>query len=121
VTGPDANGLITWHLGAMAAGTSRQVTFQVIIKDVSGPAGTTIAEDIINQGTVQTHETPVTPSNVVVTPVSKVLPVKVGPKQLPHTGADLPVGPTVGGGILLLGLGILLVATTRRRRAGLLG
>jgi uncharacterized repeat protein (TIGR01451 family) len=121
VTGPDANGLITWHLGAMAAGTSRQVTFQVIIKDVTGPAGSTIAEDIINQGTVQSARTPVTPSNVVVTPVSKVLPVKVGPKELPHTGATLPVGPTVGGGILLLGLGILLVATTRRRRGELLG
>jgi uncharacterized repeat protein (TIGR01451 family) len=121
VTGPDANGLITWHLGAMAAGSSRQVTFQVIIKDVTGPAGTTIAEDIINQGTVQTHETPVTPSNVVVTPVSKVLPVKIGPKELPHTGAFLPVGPTVGGGILLLGLGILLVTITRRRRWQLLG
>ena len=121
VSGPDASGLITWHLGAMAAGTSRQVTFQVIINDVTGPAGTTIAEDIINQGTVQTHETPVTPSNVVVTPVSKVLPVKIGPKELPHTGAFLPVGPTVGGGLLLLGLGILLVATTRRRRGQLLG
>jgi fimbrial isopeptide formation D2 family protein/uncharacterized repeat protein (TIGR01451 family) len=121
VTGPDANGLITWHLGAMAAGSSRQVTFQVIIKDVTGAAGSTIAEDIINQGTVQSARTPVTPSNVVVTPVSKVLPVKVGPKELPHTGAFLPVGPTVGGGILLLGLGVLLVATTRRRRGQLLG
>jgi uncharacterized repeat protein (TIGR01451 family)/fimbrial isopeptide formation D2 family protein len=116
VTGPDASGLITWHLGAMAAGTSRQVTFQVIIKDVTGPAGGTVAEDIINQGTVQSARTPVTPSNVVVTPVSKVLPVKVGPKELPHTGAFLPVAPTVGGGILLLGLGVLLVAITRRRR-----
>jgi hypothetical protein len=121
VSGPDANGLITWHLGAMAAGSSRQVTFQVIINDVTGPAGTTVAEDIINQGTVQTAETPVTPSNVVVTPVSKVLPVKIGPKELPHTGATLPVGPTVGGGLLLLGLGILLTATTRRRRGDLLG
>jgi uncharacterized repeat protein (TIGR01451 family) len=121
VTGPDANGLITWHLGAMAAGSSRQVTFQVIIKDVTGAAGSTIAEDVINQGSVQSARTPVTPSNVVVTPVSKVLPVKVGPKELPHTGAFLPVGPTVGGGILLLGLGVLLVATTRRRRGQLLG
>jgi uncharacterized repeat protein (TIGR01451 family) len=121
VTGPDANGLITWHLGAMPAGSSRQVTFQVIIKDVTGAAGATIAEDIINQGSVQSARTPVTPSNVVVTPVSKVLPVKIGPKELPHTGAFLPVGPTVGGGILLLGLGILLVATTRRRGGQLLG
>jgi uncharacterized repeat protein (TIGR01451 family) len=120
VTGPDASGLITWHLGEMAAGTTRLVTFKVIINDVSGKAGTTIAEDVINQASVQSDRTPLTPSNVVKTPVSKVLPVKIGPKQLPHTGAALPVGPTVGGGVLLLGLGILLVATTRRRR-GLLG
>jgi uncharacterized repeat protein (TIGR01451 family) len=116
VDGPDASGKITWHLGEMAAGTTRLVTFKVVINNVTGPAGTTIAEDIINQASVQSDRTPATKSNVVVTPVSKVLPVKIGPKELPHTGAFLPVGPTVGGGILLLGLGVLLVATTRRRR-----
>jgi uncharacterized repeat protein (TIGR01451 family) len=121
VDGPDASGKITWHLGEMAAGTTRLVTFKVVINDVTGAAGTTIAEDIINQATVQSDRTPATKSNVVKTPVSKVLPVKIGPKELPHTGAFLPVGPTVGGGILLLGLGILLVATTRRRRGQLLG
>jgi LPXTG-motif cell wall-anchored protein len=34
---------------------------------------------------------------------------------LPHTGAALPVGPTVGGAIAMLGLGLLLVAAARRR------
>jgi Domain of unknown function (DUF5979) len=121
VDGPDASGKITWHLGEMAAGTTRLVTFKVVINDVTGAAGATIAEDIINQATVQSDRTPATRSNVVKTPVSKVLPVKIGPKELPHTGAFLPVGPTVGGGILLLGLGLLLVATTRRRRGQLLG
>jgi hypothetical protein len=47
-----------------------------------------------------------------------VLPEKVGKPPvvvLPHTGLALPVGPTVGGAIALLGLGLLLVAAGRRR------
>ena len=47
-----------------------------------------------------------------------VLPEKQGKPPvvvLPHTGAALPVGPTVGGAIALLGLGLLLVAAARRR------
>jgi uncharacterized repeat protein (TIGR01451 family) len=118
VTGPDANGLITWNLGAMAAGTTRQVTFQVTIKDVTGgDPGETVAVDIINVGAVRSDRTPTRPSNVVITPVSKVLPVKI-PRELPHTGALL-VGPTVGGGILLLGLGVLLLVGGRRRSSRL--
>jgi hypothetical protein len=47
-----------------------------------------------------------------------VLPEKQGKPPvvvLPHTGAALPVGPTVGGAIAMLGLGLLLVAAARRR------
>jgi uncharacterized repeat protein (TIGR01451 family) len=117
VTGPDSNGLITWNLGAMAAGTTRQVTFQVTINDVTGgDPGETVAVDIINASAVRSDRTPTTPSNVVVTPVSKVLPVKI-PRELPHTGALL-VGPSLGGAVLLLGLGLLLLTTSRSRRHG---
>ena len=76
VTGPDANGLITWSLGDMAPGTSRQVTFKVVIVDVAGEAGETVAVDILNAGAVKSDRTPVTPSNEVVTPVTKVLGTK---------------------------------------------
>jgi LPXTG-motif cell wall-anchored protein len=38
---------------------------------------------------------------------------------LPHTGAALPIGPTVAGAIGLLGLGLLLVAAGRRRTSWL--
>ena len=122
VTGPDASGLITWHLGAMAAGqlTSGHLPGDHQRRDRSGRDDDRRGHHQPGQR-CRRHETPVTPSNVVVTPVSKVLPVKIGPKELPHTGAFLPVGPTVGGGILLLGLGILLVTITRRRRGQLLG
>jgi uncharacterized repeat protein (TIGR01451 family)/LPXTG-motif cell wall-anchored protein len=118
VSGPDASGLLTWSLGEMAAGTTRQVTFKVIINDVAGSPGETVAVDILNAGAVQSDRTPKTPSNQVVTPVTKVLPVKVSKPPvvvLPHTGASLPVGPTAGGAIILLGLGLLLVAASRRR------
>jgi uncharacterized repeat protein (TIGR01451 family) len=114
VTGPDAHGLLTWKLGSMAAGTSRQVTFQVTIDDVTGADGETVAVDILNAGAVQSDRTAKTPSNQVVTPVSKVLPVKI-PRELPHTGSTLAIGPIAGGGLALLGLGLLLMVASRRR------
>jgi hypothetical protein len=51
-----------------------------------------------------------------------VLPEKQGKPPvvvLPRTGANLPVGRTVGGAIVLLGLGLLLVAAGHRRTSWL--
>jgi hypothetical protein len=51
-----------------------------------------------------------------------VLPEKQGKPPvvvLPRTGANLPVGRTVGGAIVLLGLGLLLVAAGHRRTSRL--
>lgn len=122
VTGPGADGLISWGLGSMAAGSTRQVTFKVTINDVAGDPGDVIAVDILNAGAVASTETPKTPSNEVVTPVTKVLPVKIGkppaaPEVLPRTGSAVPIGPLTSTAIALLGLGLLLVAATRRRGA----
>ncbi len=119
MSGPNANHLLTWSLGTMAGGTSRQVTFQVTIDDVTGAAGETVAVDILNAGAVKSDLVPTTPSNQVKTPVSKVLPVKVSKPPvvvLPHTGTALPVGRMVGGAIALLGLGLLMLVATGRRR-----
>jgi LPXTG-motif cell wall-anchored protein len=118
VTGPGADGLITWSLGEMAAGTTRQVTFQVVIDDVDGEPGETVAVDILNAGAVQSDRVPRTLSNEVVTPVTKVLPVKVSqpPKALPKTGSSVQPGPLVATAVTLLGLGLLLMAASRRRR-----
>ena len=118
VTQPGADHKITWALGDMPAGTTRQVTFKVTIDDVTGAAGQTVAVDILNAGAVESRETPKKPSNQVLTPVTKVLPVKVHKPPvvvLPHTGAALPVGPMVGGAIALLGLGLLLMVAASRR------
>ena len=104
----------------MAAGTTRQVTFKVTIDDVAGDPGETVAVDILNAGAVRSTQTPEKPSNVVRTPVTKVLPVKASkpPAVLPHTGASVPPGPLAAGAVALLGLGLLLMAASRRRRPG---
>ena len=121
VTQPGADHKISWALGDMAAGTTRQVTFKVTIDDVpDGAPGETVAVDILNAGAVKSTETPLKPSNQVITPVTKVLPIKVAkpPKVLPHTGAGLPLGPLATAAVSLVALGLLLVAATRRRAGG---
>ncbi|HEU4911714.1 MAG TPA: DUF5979 domain-containing protein [Actinomycetes bacterium] len=119
VTEPGTDGLITWSLGEMAAGTTRQVTFQVVIDPVVGEAGTSVAVDILNAGAVQSDRTPRTPSNEVVTPVTAVFPVKEGkppaPAPLPRTGAVADPAVLAMSALGLLGLGLLLVAAARRR------
>jgi uncharacterized repeat protein (TIGR01451 family)/LPXTG-motif cell wall-anchored protein len=120
VTQPGADHKITWALGDMAPGTTRQVTFKVTIDDVAGDPGETVAVDILNAGAVQSRETPLKPSNQVITPVTKVLPVKAAkpPAVLPHTGATVQPGPLAAGAVLLLGLGLLLLAAGRRPQGG---
>jgi uncharacterized repeat protein (TIGR01451 family) len=111
---------ITWGLGDMAPGTTRQVTFKVTIDPVAGDPGETVAVDILNAGTVQSTQTPVKPSNVVKTTVTEVFPVKnvKPPKVLPHTGAGVEPGSLAVGAVSLLGLGLLLLAAGRRRQGG---
>ena len=53
VTQPGADHKISWALGDMAAGTTRQVTFKVVIDEVKGAPGETVAVDILNAGAVQ--------------------------------------------------------------------
>lgn len=127
VTGPGADGLITWSLGSMAAGTSRQVTFQVTIDEVQGEPGETVAVDILNAGAVQSTETGRSPSNEVVTPVTEVFAVKAGnppvreereePSVLPRTGSGVPLGQLAAAAIGAIMLGLMLMVTTRRRGA----
>lgn len=115
VTEPGADGLITWGLGEMATGTTRQVTFQVIIDAL--PDGI-VSVDIVNAGAVRSDRLPAVESNEVITPVTQVLGVKVAQPEaavLPRTGSAAPVELLAGTGVTLLGLGALLVAATRRR------
>ena len=118
VSEPGADGLITWELGDMAAGTSRQVTFKVTINRPPAQAdGGILAVDILNAGAVESARTPYTPSNEVITPVTEVLGVKIPntPAVLPRTGAVVPLAQLAGIAVLLVGLGLLLLSATRRR------
>jgi uncharacterized repeat protein (TIGR01451 family) len=111
---PGSDGLITWHLGDMPKGTSRTVTFKVTINTPAANAdGSIPAVTVLNAGAVQSVKVPKTPSNEVKTPVSAVLPVK-----LPRTGAALPVGPTLAGGLGLVMMGLVLMAAAGRRQHG---
>jgi len=128
VTEPGADGLITWKLGDMAGGTSRQVTFKVTINDVAADPGEVVAVDILNAGAVKSDVTPTVPSNEVLTTLTKALPVKEGkpetkpekegqpeaqPRVLPRTGSGVSLGATVAlGGVLLL-TGLVLLAAAR--------
>jgi hypothetical protein len=116
VTEPGADGLITWELGDMAAGTSRQVTFKVTIdRPAALPDGAIPAVDVLNAGAVESARTPYTPSNEVVTPVTEVLGVKIPNAPLPRTGMLVPPAQLAGLAVLMVGLGLLLLAATRRR------
>jgi uncharacterized repeat protein (TIGR01451 family) len=117
VTEPGADGLIMWELGDMAAGTSRQVTFQVTIdRPAALPDGAIPAVDILSGGAGESARTPFTPSNEVITPVTEVLGVKIPqPGPLPRTGSSIPLGQVAGLAIGLLALGMLLVAAGNRR------
>jgi len=119
--------LVTWGLGDMAPGTSRTVTFQVVIDTpiVNTLVGAT-AIDIFNSATVSSTETPNTPSNEVVTPVSDVLgvihtrppgsnePTAVLGVSLAHTGAPAHLPWTLGFAALFLLLGSSLIFLARK-------
>lgn len=86
VTVDAATGLITWELGGMAGGMSRQVTFQVTVDAVAVSAD---PGDVVNVAAVESEQTPAEPSNPVVTPVL------VGALAL--TKAVAPTGGVIAG------------------------
>ncbi len=122
-----ANGTVTWVIGSMAAGTTRSVSFQVVIDTPKADANGGIpAVTIVNSGAVASAEVPVRPSNEVETPVAAVEGVKTGNppppggeepdqgSQLPHTGAS-SVWRVMSAAVLLvvLGGGLLIVEAAR--------
>ena len=124
-----ASGTVTWVIGGMAAGTSRDVSFAVTIDTPAAAANGAIpAVTITNSGAVGSTELAPRDSNKVVTPVAAVEAVKVSKpattpttavesSSLPHTGATLPIGVTTGIALLLLTLGGTLVSAPRLAQA----
>jgi len=141
-----ANKEVTWALGAMAPGATRNVTFRVTVDTPRATAESGIpAVTIRNIGLAFSTEVPPTPSNEVVTEVVAVGGVKNGPNgpggsdgpagpdggpSGPNTDDDVSVTPTSGGplaqtggglpfGAVLLFGGLLLLAGIALLRVGL--
>jgi len=127
LTGPEPAGLLTWSVGRLTAGTSRQVTFQVTV-DRPAAAGQ-VVPDVLDAGQARSARTPATASPELRTPITEVLAVSVsqgGPPTvmrthgnrveatLPHTGGPVPVGPALGLAAALLALGLLLLVAGHR-------
>jgi hypothetical protein len=106
---------VTWELGDMQPGDSQSMTFAVT---VDGPdADGTLPTEIPNVGHVKSTETPKTPSNRVVVPITTVLGnkiVKTPPvSTLPFTG--LPLVQDILLAMVLIGGGVLLLTWPRLR------
>jgi uncharacterized repeat protein (TIGR01451 family) len=120
-----AANLVTWSLGDMAPGTSRTVTFQVVIDTPANLEAGVPAVTIYNSAAVRSTETPSTPSNEVQTPVTAVLavrhsstpddqPTAVLGSTLPHTGAPGQLPWTLAAAALFLVMGSSLILVARR-------
>jgi uncharacterized repeat protein (TIGR01451 family) len=114
---------VTWSLGDMAAGTTRHLVFKVTIDTPQADAnGGLPPETIFNFGVIGSTETQNTPSNKVRADIVAVLGEKVvkppkAPQVLPFTGAVLPLRAAGLVGLLMIGIGVALSSTRRRRRS----
>jgi uncharacterized repeat protein (TIGR01451 family) len=129
VTGPEPGGLLTWSVGRLAAGTSRQVTFGVTVDSPTEDGQ--VVPDVLDAAHARSARTPDTASPELRTPITEVLAVSVTQgapptvvrarehraeaATLPRTGGPVPVRPALGLAAALLAVGLLLVRAGRRR------
>ncbi len=105
LTGSTVTGL-SWGLGAIAPGETRQVQFQVSLdkQDAVVPNSETV--DFVNVAAVSSDTVPSTPSNEVT---NTAVITEVSDEELVETGSGLPLVPLAAFGLLLIGLGALVV------------
>jgi uncharacterized repeat protein (TIGR01451 family) len=108
-----STGIATWQLGDMSPGDSQSLAFTVT---VNGPVNGTLPASIPNVGHVKSNETPKTPSNRVVVPVTQVLGTKITrtvppATTLPFTG--IPVLQDILLAMVLVGAGVTLLTWPR--------
>ena len=103
---------LTWALGTMGPGETRQVTYSVTLEEQEAVVAGSETVDFINVGAVASDTQPPTPSNevsntAVITEVSDNEVTDEG--DLPGTGSALPLARLGIVGLLLVGLGTVLV------------
>lgn len=128
----DATRTVTWSLGDIAAGDSRELGFSATIDTPHyDPAVGLPAKVVHNVATIAADGFAAAPSNEVKTPLVAVLGVKVVRKpptknhkptveptshsRLPFTGSNLPVWPATAIALMLITIGTGLTVTRRRR------
>jgi large repetitive protein len=101
---------ITWALGTMAPGETRQVTYSVTLEKQDAVVAGSETVDFINVGAVSSESQPSTPSNEVLnTAVVTVVSANEVTNELPHTGNSVPLARLGVFALLLVALGSLLV------------
>jgi LPXTG-motif cell wall-anchored protein len=124
----DGSKTVTWELGDMRPGDTRQVSFVVTVDEQGTPnADGAIEFTLQNIAAVDSAYTEPVNSNIVENPVA-IAPGEteeeepgtpddtgVKPIKLPRTGLEIPVGTLVAMGIALVGTGIVLGLGGRRR------
>jgi hypothetical protein len=114
--------LLTWDVGSFAAGSDPVVmTFQVTIDSPEPDAtGAIPAGSIANVGYVESAQQDPAASNQVRTPIVAVEAERhhrnPQPSPLPYTGPAVPLPLLETVALVLLGAGVVLTATARRRR-----
>lgn len=126
------NGVVTWHVGDLAPGSSADLTMVVHITKPASKNGALPVETIRNVAVATSRETPHAPSNKVITRITAVLPFHIKrthhhhtvvlplhqtrsgqPSTLPFTGN--PTRQLTGIAVGLLGAGLLLMVCAARR------
>jgi len=119
LNGTNSNGTVFWNVGTMHPGDTVTMTFGVT---VNGPdASGTIPTEIVNVADIQSNETPKTPSNRVIVPLTTVLGTKIVKVTTPPTTTTLPFTGlnSLQDALLasvLIGAGMLLLTWPRLQR-----
>ena len=107
LTGSTTTGL-SWALGTIQPGESRQVTFSVTLEEQDAVVAGSETVDFVNVAAVASDTQPSTPSNEVVNS-AVVTEVSANEEELPGTGSRAPLARLGVFGLLLVTVGAVFV------------
>ncbi len=106
---------LTWALGSMNPGETRQVQFAVTADEQDAVVEGSETVDFVNVSAVESVDQPSTPSNVVTNTAVITEVSDNGTDDLPATGSQLPLPKVALVGLLLIAAGAAMVRQPRRR------